>query len=110
MLSMAIAMAPSALGSLAMILLVASLYLGSLIHKDFHGYMVEAHAAQSMILSEFYDSRDSPVWQLATALACNSWIGPALSRAAYIAEAAVGAAAAIVGFSPPDRVPQVVQV
>jgi hypothetical protein len=90
-------MSPTALGHVAILMQPAMLYLGSLQHKDIHSYLLEAHAAQSMLLSEFYDQRDCMMWQLATMLTANAWLAPVLSRFAYIAEALAGGACAAVG-------------
>ena len=78
---------------------LAWLYLGSMLHKDFGAYFVDAHAARSMLLVEQHDTRDSILWQLAVRFASYPPGARALSRFAYLAEVATGVAAACVALA-----------
>jgi hypothetical protein len=80
----------SAAGRAALLAQLGWLYLGSLLHKDFDAYFVDAHAARSLLLTEIYDARDWWPWRLAVEVAASPWLGPALTRFAYVAEAGAG--------------------
>lgn len=89
-----VACAGSSIGNALLNLQLCWLYLGSLLHKSVSAYLIDAHAARSLLLTEHYDARDWPPWQLAVWVASDPWLGPALSRFAWMAECAVGAASA----------------
>ena len=87
------AVAPCPLGKLCAVLQVALLYAGAVWHKDVTAYLLEGHAARTVILTEQNDSRDSALWHAATALASSATLGPWVSRLAWLCQVAAAAAA-----------------
>ena len=87
------AVAPCPLGKLCAVLQVALLYAGAVWHKDVTAYLLEGHAARTVLLTEQNDSRDSALWHAATALASSGDLGPWVSRLAWLCQVAAAAAA-----------------
>ena len=89
----------SAAGRAALLAQLGWLYLGSLLYKDFDAYFTDAHAARSLLITEIHDARDWWPWRLAVEVAASPWLGPALSRFAYVAEAGAGLMCAFVSLA-----------
>lgn len=89
-----VAAMPCALSRIAILLQFGLMYGGSLVWKSFDSYMITAHAARSTLFQEGIGQHGGMPFALACHVAMHPWFGRALSRFAWLSEAAACAAAA----------------